>query len=132
MIHAILPLLFLSLACICYAINQLWYQGKLKWSTEDTGFWGKLSNYRKYKQPFRARSLNWYYKFFKIKYEEKFPGSATVFVFLTDGMHLTQFFFTIFIALAMSSGLRIYWVATLMFWLAWHIVFTLAYKFLSR
>ncbi len=39
----------------------------------------------------RHRLQEWYYRTFNLKYYERFPGSATVFVFLTDGWHLAGF-----------------------------------------
>lgn len=44
---------------------------------------------------------NWYYKRFNIKFMEKFPFSATLLVFLTDGFHLFQGLRTSLVILAM-------------------------------
>jgi hypothetical protein len=65
-------------------------------SGNPTGFWGKESWLRKYKldhldRPTLAKKT-WYTKLFPaVKYKEKFPLSATLFVFLSDGFHLCQF-----------------------------------------
>lgn len=129
----ILSTIFFALAVVCYAINQLWNHGKLKTNSH---FWDSVSYLNKYDTKnvaLKAPLNNWYYKFFKIPYKERFPGSATIFVFLTDGMHLTQFLFNLFIPLAMSSGhLQVYWNVFLIYWTVWHITFTLAYKLLSK
>jgi hypothetical protein len=64
-------------------------------SRNPTGFWGKESWLRKYKldhldRPTLAKKT-WYTKLFNIKYKERFPLSATLFVFISDGFHALQF-----------------------------------------
>lgn len=103
------------MSTMCYAINQLWYEDKLRWITNGDGFWGKDSWVRKYKckytllktgsfiREFDKAPNTWYYRFFKIKYKERFPFSATFLVMFTDGMHLTQHFYFIFLVLSMVT-----------------------------
>jgi len=62
-------------------------------SVGQDSFWGVNSWVRKYDSTLPIIRTNWYYRTFKIIYKEHFPGSATIFVWLTDGYHLTQFFF---------------------------------------
>lgn len=57
--------------------------------------------------PLQEKKL-WYYLWvFTPKYKERFVYSSTVFVFLTDGWHLSQFFFLhgVFIPLALHYSL---------------------------
>jgi hypothetical protein len=88
---------FLACAAFCYGIISLYWQNKLVWTKTSNGgwsigFWGSESWRRKYRgASLRAPKENWYYKLFKIKHEERFFGSATIFVWITDGFHLTQF-----------------------------------------
>jgi hypothetical protein len=65
-----------------------------------------------------------YYRAFGIKYKEAFPGSATVFVFLTDGYHLIQWIMTkcVFIAVATS------FVEFLILWAVWSATFTIIFR----
>lgn len=98
-----LNLVFLLLACVCYTVSQLWAHGKIYWSSDPYSFWGSLSDKRKYKLHFGSylpAPDNWYYKTFGIEHKERFPGSATVFVWLTDGYHFSQFLFIKFLLLA--------------------------------
>ena len=106
--------LLVILAATCYAFNTHWYFHGWKSQREKFSFWGEESWVRKYK---RANKFvdeyhriiapdNWYYNLLKIKYKEKFPLSATVLVFLTDGFHLVQWLMIKFLILAMT----IHWV----------------------
>src|SRR6478736_5466835 len=77
-----------------YLFGELWSHGKLAWMYRDDvhpdSFWGDRSYNRKYDRRMIIAPATWYYRFFEIKYKERFPGSATVFVALTDGYHLMQ------------------------------------------
>jgi hypothetical protein len=95
------------------------------------GFWGKESWLRKYKldhinRPIPAKK-SLYNKVFKLKYQERFPLSATLLVFLTDGYHLTQFIavnsLLLEIALLTHQTLTTY----LTVWIVWHVGFHLTY-----
>lgn len=130
MIAAILTLI---IAVGCRAIAELQQHGKLKWSTMYTGFWDQRSWNRKYKwdqfgQLIKAPE-SWYYKTLKIKYKEKFPLSATLLVFLTDGYHLSQFAYHVFLALSFSlfSGYSFWW-----FWIGIVAVHATVYRLLSK
>lgn len=60
-----------------------------------TGFFGRDSWKRKYKLDHLDNPVNsentFYTKLFNLKYKERFPLSATLLVFLTDGFHFFQF-----------------------------------------
>lgn len=56
----------------------------------------------------------------------KFPGSTTIFVFLTDGWHLMQFFHNLFLALTIVTGLYI--GSSEMIWWQYVVCFVL-YRF---
>lgn len=128
--------LLIALASVCYTISQLQIQGKLRWAKSSFGFWGYDSwqfKYKRYDHHFiMVTRPNWYYKFFEIPYVEKFPGSATVFVRLTDGYHLMQFLSTKFIYAAIAINTSHFWMIFLGTWLSFSVVFTTCYKFLNR
>lgn len=108
----IIPLTLLALAIACRSISELALHGKLKWSKDDSGFWGERSYYRKYANPLDAPRDNWYYRTFKIGYKERFLLSASFLVSLTDGTHLMQSLFFIFLSLSFSiaTGLNFLFV----------------------
>lgn len=132
--------ILIILAAICYAIISLYnFQDRPKGvkETEAFSFWGRDSWVRKYKRPkgFSPISTelihapdNWYYKFFKIRYREAFPGSATAFVMFTDGYHLTQWFFIklIIIAIVIHTGLPV--LNFFILWGLWCSMFTISLK----
>lgn len=131
--------LLLSLACICYSIKELQSFGKLKWNNSEFGFWGTSSDWRKYSFKVKGRKPfdqiitedpkdNWYYRFNNIKYKERFPGSATVFVLFTDGFHLLQFIFKI----CLSIGIFNFTIPAIYFWLGWTAIQWLTFKICSK
>jgi len=123
------------LAIACYAVVQtlqLRHDMSIWRSVRADSFFGIGSWYRKYDKKFldRPAPSNWYYRRFGIRYKEKFPGSATVFVFLTDAMHFFQFMF--FNLLCLSVNLIIFsgWSVVINFfllriivWLVWGLFF---------
>lgn len=121
-------------AVVCYTISQAAQHGKLEHWPD--GFWGTQAYRRKYKRKptLTLAPKNWYYTFFKIPYRELFPGSATIFVFLTDGYHLSQAAFKVFLCLtiAMHEPFFNWWIDSLIFFAMFSIVFTLVYKLLSK
>lgn len=113
-----LGFLTLIIAVGCMAIAWLANHGKLKWSDANkqiSSFWGSQSWRRKYKMDdeynFFPAPTTYYYKLFNLKYKERFPLSATFLVFTTDGMHLMQFCYHIFLALSLwlFSGVSFWW-----------------------
>lgn len=117
----------------CYTIIALHSHGKLKWRNDKDwfSFFGNLSHWRKYKNPMEMAPDKWYYRFFKIPYKERFPGSATIFVWLTDGYHLTQFIM-ITVLMVILSILMNSWLVFFVGRFLWWVVFNLTYKFLSK
>lgn len=138
-----LILLLLSVVSftVTYAISQLQQHGKLKWSTGSHrsdvrfGFWDNNSDERKYRWvngDKQSPPNTWYYKFNRLKYRERFPASATIFVFLTDGYHLMQFISLLSISLAFGVLLDPWWMWALIIrcWIS--LTFFLTYNFLQR
>lgn len=136
---------FVMLAAACYAFNSYWYFHGRKSRRPIYSFWGKESGNRKYARskhsaPDRydlvAAPDNWYYDLFVIKYKEKFPLSATVLVFVTDGYHLVQWFFIKFLILAMvvryDHGIVFMWWNALCLYILWLIVFNVIYTRLKK
>lgn len=128
----LLSLLSFAIGIAAYTVSQLQQHGKLKWTTEGVSFWGKSSDLKKYKWDFVPVDApnNWYYRFFKIKYKERFPLSATALVFLTDGYHFCQFLFLLFISLSVVPLLN--WTYGIAFWILAHIIHWAVYRFLQR
>lgn len=116
-----------------YTLMELWVQGKLinMWKGDPLKFWGMHSYLRKYSKKPGPIPTNLYYRFFGLKAKERFPGSATIFVWLTDGYHLSQFIMLNCISLvpAIISG---HWWMFLITRGIWWIVFNLTYKLLGR
>lgn len=139
----IISILLLIPAIVAYSVSQLVMHNKFK---IDNSFWDASSWKRKYKVKWlRSRDGNlpdfgqfipaldnWYYRFFKIKYKERFPGSATIFVSLTDGYHFMQFWMFNFLALSFTVALGFNWYLLLAMLFGVRLIHVLTYKLLSR
>jgi hypothetical protein len=135
----IISLLLLSTGAVAYCISQLQIQGKLKWSIRDEDvvhFWDQSSWSRKYEVTATNGMIQapatWYYKTFNINYKERFPGSATVFVALTDGYHLMQMVFLLCISAAIAIHYDRWFISLIIIRAAFGIVFTICYKLFAR
>jgi hypothetical protein len=132
-------LIFLSLAAVAYTISQLQIQGKLRWMGDAVTFWGSHSYQRKYEWasdellafPTKAPTT-WYYKLFNLKYKERFPGSATVFVALTDGYHLMQMLFLLLLSASIAFHHDQFWLWLLIYRACFGIVFSIGYKVFAK
>lgn len=119
--------LLFALAVLFYTCSQVITFGKFRLKG---AFW--QSSDRKYKEPKELAPSTWYYKLAVLKYRERFPGSGTVFVSLTDGYHFTQLLFK----LSLVAALVLYrpwlglWDAAV-YLVIWGVVFTLANRFVS-
>lgn len=133
----LIAFLLLIPAIACYTLSQLQQHGKLIWGKNDFNFWGTFSYKRKYKWDVYTK-LNidapstLYYRFFKIKYRERFPLSATALVFLTDGYHLMQFLMFIFLSLSITFAIGFDWWLLAGVWSGMHITHFLTYKLLQK
>jgi hypothetical protein len=125
----IISLVLLGIGIAAYSISQLLQHEKFKWSGAGYTFWGGRTALRKYKFPLESYQGNWYYRFFKIKYKERFPLSATFLVNLTDGYHLMQSlsFLSLSVCVSLLSGITFWYV-----WLGVLAVHFLTYKLLSK
>jgi hypothetical protein len=125
----IISLVLLGIGIAAYSISQLLQHEKFKWSGAGYTFWGGRTALRKYKFPLESYQGNWYYRFFKIKYKERFPLSATFLVSLTDGYHLCQSisFLSFAGAFSMLSGIHFLYV-----WLGILLVHFTTYRLLQR
>ena len=123
----------LALAIGFYSVSQLQQHGKLRWMKEDASFWGADSDVRKYKLHLDVAYMlapdNWYYRFFKIKYKERFPLSATFLVAFTDGYHQMQSlsFLSLSACVSLLSGISFWYV-----WLGVLTVHTGVYRLLQK
>jgi len=131
----LLALSLLAVSIACYSVRELQSHGKLRWQDDDQGFWGNNSWLRKYKS-YESNGVdlvdapdNWYYRFFKIKYKERFPLSATFLVSFTDGYHTMQSasFVSLAGCVSLLSGIPFYLV-----WPGIIFVHFLTYKLLSK
>ena len=132
----LLAILFLIMAVGCRSIAELQQHGKLRWMQHGNyirSFWDEDSYLRKYKLTDRGTVIpaptTYYYKLFNIPYKERFPGSATFLVLLTDGYHLCQSLSFLCLAgsLSMFSG-ESFWF----FWPGIPAVHALFYRIFSR
>lgn len=126
-----IPLFIISV--LCYTISQLVQHGKAVLNNPEH-FFGAASWRNKYKLPFESAPKNWYYKLFRIVHKERFPGSTTIFVTFTDGYHLMQSFFKIFLCMAIAFHKPFFnwYLDSIIFWLIFGIVFSIAYRLFSR
>jgi hypothetical protein len=127
----------LGIAIMAYTCSQLVQHDKLRWGQKNPfGFWGSMSDGRKYKYadaPFGGYSKvlapnTFYYRFFKIRYKEAYPFSATFLVAFTDIYHLSQSVSFLCLAFAVTGP-------SLMFvpvWLGLLFVNFLTYKVFSK
>ena len=114
----IASLISLTVSLYCYAISQLQQHNKLKWQSKDPeGFWGRLSNRRKYNKQATG---------------ERFFLSTTLLVFLTDGYHFMQFWFFNFLALSVTFALGFNWWILLGLMVGIRLVHWAARKLLSK
>jgi hypothetical protein len=136
----IISLLLLSTAAVAYCISQLQIQGKLKWSNDNhyvkSFFWSQESWSRKYEvledQSIVKAPNTYYYKLFNLKYKERFPGSATVFVALTDGYHLCQAIFLLCVSASIAIHYDRWFISLIIIRAVFGIVFSIAYKVLAK
>ena len=124
-----IKLLFLLIAAALYGMMYF----VAFYTKDEDSFWSKGGWKRKYDMNTPAPD-NWYYKFFNLKYKEKFWLSGTVLVFLTDIFHLTQFFVIKFILLAVSvdSAFHINWWMFFGGWLIWVAGFNTAFLLMGK
>jgi hypothetical protein len=108
-------------------------------------FFGARSDLRKYRYSKEQIAAayhapeTWYYKTFDIRYKERFPLSATVFVFLTDGFHFSSFLSKVLIVCALifsPLGTEHTWqmavVLALYYSTAWALGFFLSYNLIFQ
>jgi hypothetical protein len=86
--------------------------GKIRFSKNDTDFWGTKSYLRKYNQYLGMPEYNWYYELFKIPFKERWPTSATFTVAFTDGYHASQSlsFLTLSLGISMLANVNFFLV----------------------
>lgn len=133
----ILSFISFALGVFCFSVKELQAHGKLKWVKDGHPFWDQDSWERKYASDDEGHILpapdNWYYRFFKIKYKERFPLSATLLVSLTDGAHLMQTAFKVLFCISIVTySMEFCWWMVLIYFVEWGLVFTVTYKWLSK
>lgn len=135
-------LLLLALSAIPAAYQHLHDHGKLMSIGRPGGFFSSLQWTRKYKLAtmdpddaymglFRTAPDNWYYRFFKIKYQERFPLSATLLSLFTDAYHSSQALMRILMSLSITLAMNAPWWAFLVVWVAYATIHAAFYKILS-
>ena len=122
-----MSLILFALAAFFYSVSQSITFGKFRLKSN---FWQSWD--RKYKEPKEPAPTTWYYKLAVLKYKERFPGSGTVFVALTDGYHFSQLLFKLsLVAAVVSYRPLLGWWDMLIYFVLWGIVFTLSYRWVS-
>lgn len=96
--YNIIGIVLIMASAACYAKLSYMFFYPSNNQAPLVSFWGQNSWMLKYKfyqkefsQSFIVAPNNWYYKLFNIHYKERFPLSATLLVWLTDGFHFMQF-----------------------------------------
>jgi len=113
----------------CYTITQLIMHGKFRLQGK---FWNKDSWENKYRMPLEPAS-GWYYKLLKITYRERFPGSASFFVSVTDAYHLFQLFFKLLLCASIVTYKNYFgWYDAIGYFILFSIVFSIAYYVFDR
>ena len=83
---------------------------------------------RKYREPFEPAPNNFYYKFFKLKYRERFPLSGSLLVSFTDKYHAYQLAFKLFLCSAIVLYRPVLgWWDSLVLFVLWGLTFTIVY-----
>ena len=120
-------IVYFALAAFFYGVSQSITFGKIRFKGD---FWQNWN--RKYKQPLEPAPTTWYYKLAVLKYKERFPGSGTILVSLTDGYHFSQLLFKLpLVAAVVSYSSWLGWWDMLIYFVLWGIVFTLSYRWVS-
>tara|TARA_R110000751_G_scaffold262043_1_gene361283 strand:+ start:78 stop:515 length:438 start_codon:yes stop_codon:yes gene_type:complete len=124
----------------------------MDWSSEGkfkSAYWNKDQGWRrKYKShnvmlpgfpvqnTFVPYKNKWYHFGITPKFEEKFPYSTTILVFLTDGWHLTQFLFHSTWQLAIAIPLNVLysypWYFTILWWVFIKMMFSGTFELIYR
>lgn len=125
-----LSLIFFGFAAACHGVLSLIQFGQFKFSKEP--FWNKDSWKNKYNSLMTLPKDNWYYKFFKIDYRERFPLSATMFVFVTDGFHLTQWLMIKCLCAGIACLVPHSFIVFFACWIIWTVCFQIAFIGLKK
>lgn len=108
-----ITLLALLLAAVCYAVKEtidMKYEKSIWAETDANSFFGVDQWKRKYRvKHHNGEMINaprtWYYRYFNLKYKERFFLSGTLLVFVTDAFHFSQWMMMNFIALAVGTAM---------------------------
>jgi hypothetical protein len=95
------------------------------WNPQESWTW-------KWSMPLREPTKKWYYFGFYPKYEERFPYSSTIFVWLTDAWHLFKSFMILFVVLGIVcyTPLISPLIDWLIYYVTWTFTFTILYDYL--
>lgn len=129
----LLSFILFAFAAFCHGVVSRYQHEGFKF--KNVKFWSADSWRNKYKSngAFMDNAPNnWYYRFFKIDYKEKFPLSATLLVFLTDGYHFTQWIMIKCLALSIALLVPHHFIFFFSFWALWTVCFQLTYIFFKK
>lgn len=117
-------LLVVGISFLAFISTVFFYTLSQKETFENSEGWKN-----KYKQPMSPAPKNWYYRFFKLKYREKFPLSGSLLVSLTDKYHFYQLIFKLLLctSIVLYRPVLGLWDAMIYFVL-WGMTFTLSYR----
>jgi hypothetical protein len=136
----IVSLISLAIAIACRSISELQQHHKLRWQNEANNyfsFWGRNSWVRKYKRESGNTAIfklptawKWYYKIIGSKYKERWFTSTWLTVAFTDGYHLMQFIYNIFLSLAVALLIDISYFIWI--WIGVVLVHALVYRIAQK
>jgi len=148
-------ILLLGISAIPAAYMVLHDTGKAKWFGDPYGYFGEQQWIRKYKSggeytfqdpgssttkwiAVRSGTMptlapdTWYYRFFKLKYEEWFLFSATFLISFTDCYHTSQLICRVLMSLSITLAISAHWWFAVVIWALYATVHAIGYKLLSR
>lgn len=141
----LIAFLLLIPAIAAYSISQLQQHGKLRFARIDTlkgrlSFFGYSSDKRKYRGiwngPISFTLMqpkdNWYYRTFKIAHRERWFTSTNLTVAFTDGYHMCQALFLLFLSLSITFAIGFDWLLLAGVWSGIHIIHAGVYKLLQK
>jgi hypothetical protein len=116
----------LNLAAFIFAV---YFYTKSQEETFNNSSGGNDTSTNKYRKPLQVAPDNWYYRFFKLKYRERFPLSGSFLVALTDKYHRYQMFFKILLCVSIVLYRPLFGLLDgIIYFVFWGVVFTASFR----
>jgi hypothetical protein len=125
-------LILIILASICNSIMDVLFTryDKSIFKKCNPLYWNpQLSWKYKWKMPLQPPIKKWYYFGVYPQYEERFPYSSTIFVFITDAWHLFKALMLLFIMLSIVNYVPLInpYIDWFLYYITWTSIFTYLY-----